>query len=227
MKGKFFEGWTRFEKGWLIISAILMVAVSIYFKDSVIGLASGLFGITSVVMAAKGKISTYYLGTIQIALYSVICFQSHFYGTLIMNIIFYLPMNVVGYRQWKNKRDDDGNVEAKKLTPKQLVIVVIGMALFVSIIGSVLTLLGGNSTYLDAFNMINTMLAMTLMVLRYSENWIFWLLGNIVSVAMWISVIGTPEFNGTMIIIYGTYLFNALYGYVNWMRLNVKQKKEA
>ena len=52
----FFSDWTMFEKCWLVLSAVTMVVLSLVWGDSLLALLSGLAGIISVVLCAKGKI---------------------------------------------------------------------------------------------------------------------------------------------------------------------------
>ena len=55
----YFKDWTMFEKSWLLISSVTMVVLSLMWGDSMIALLSGLAGIISVVLCAKGKIENY------------------------------------------------------------------------------------------------------------------------------------------------------------------------
>lgn len=76
----YFKDWTMFEKSWLLISSVTMVVLSLMWGDSMIALLSGLAGIISVVLCAKGKIENYAFGLFQAVTYAYICFQSHIYG---------------------------------------------------------------------------------------------------------------------------------------------------
>ncbi len=60
----FFSDWTLFEKCWLALSAVIMVVLSVVWGDSLLALLSGLAGIISVVLCAKGKILNYAFGLV-------------------------------------------------------------------------------------------------------------------------------------------------------------------
>ena len=68
-----------------------------------------------------------------------------------------------------------------------------------------MTMLDGASTVLSIF-------ASVLMVLRYSEQWFFWIVVDVITVALWCFA-GDP----IMIAMCSAYLVNAVYGYLMWL----------
>ena len=62
---EFFKGWSMFEKCWLVLSTVIMIVLSIIWGDNTLALISGISGILGVVLAAKGKVSTYVFATWQ------------------------------------------------------------------------------------------------------------------------------------------------------------------
>ena len=120
----YFKDWTMFEKSWLLISSVTMVVLSLMWGDSMIALLSGLAGIISVVLCAKGKIENYAFGLFQAVTYAYICFQSHIYGEVMYNILM-VPMIIIGIISWKkNMADGNGEVKARNLTAKGWVILI-------------------------------------------------------------------------------------------------------
>ncbi|MGL5693651.1 MAG: nicotinamide riboside transporter PnuC, partial [Peptostreptococcaceae bacterium] len=163
--------WTLFEKAWLIISTITMVGLSILWKDSMISLISGVTGIIGVVLCAKGKVSTYFYATINVALYAIICFQNGLYGEVMLNTLYFIPMNILGFFLWSKKKDDEGSVEAKSLTTKQVVLLFVGIGVAIALYYQLLKSLGGNLQLVDSITTITSIVALLLQVLRYKEQW--------------------------------------------------------
>lgn len=221
-KKSILNGWTLFEKTWLIASTIVMIALSLIWKDSLVALVSGVTGIIGVVLCAKGKISTYFFATINVALYAWICFENMLYGEVMLNTLYFIPMNILGFILWNKKKDEDGNVEAKALTKKGLVILFIGLALAIFAYYQLLKSLGGNLQLIDSITTVTSVVALILQVLRYKEQWLIWIIVNIVSIVMWIMLLSTPEGSITMIVMWSAYLMNSIYGYINWSKLNKK-----
>ena len=115
----FFKGWSKFELCWLVLSTVIMIVLSIIWGDNTLALISGITGILGVVLAAKGKVSTYFFATINVAIYSYLTFNNHLYGEFMLNAFYYIPMNFIGFYLWSRHKDEkSGEVEGKALTPK-------------------------------------------------------------------------------------------------------------
>lgn len=118
----FFKGWSKFELCWLVLSTVIMIVLSIIWGDNTLALISGITGILGVVLAAKGKVSTYFFATINVAIYAYLTFNNHLYGEFMLNAFYYIPMNFIGFYLWSRHKDEkSGEVEGKALTPKQIV----------------------------------------------------------------------------------------------------------
>ena len=182
----YFKDWTMFEKSWLLISSVTMVVLSLMWGDSMIALLSGLAGIISVVLCAKGKIENYAFGLFQAVTYAYICFQSHIYGEVMYNILM-VPMIIIGIISWKkNMADGNGEVKARNLTAKGWVILIVGSIAAVAGYSFILKLLDGEFALIDATSTILSVIATILMLARYSEQWVMWVIVNMVSVVLWV-----------------------------------------
>ena len=205
----FFKGWSKFELCWLVLSTVIMIVLSIIWGDNTLALISGITGILGVVLAAKGKVSTYFFATINVAIYAYLTFNNHLYGEFMLNAFYYIPMNFIGFYLWSRHKDEkSGEVEGKALTPKQIVI-----------------LLAATAALIDAMSTVFSVIALIMQVARYAEQWLLWIIVNIVSVIMWILLIGKDSSAVTMVVMWIAYLFNSIYGYYNWKKLAAKNSK--
>lgn len=216
----FFKGWSKFELCWLVLSTVIMIVLSIIWGDNTLALISGITGILGVVLAAKGKVSTYFFATINVAIYAYLTFNNHLYGEFMLNAFYYIPMNFIGFYLWSRHKDEkSGEVEGKALTPKQIVILLAATAVIVIIYWQILTHLGGQLALIDAMSTVFSVIALIMQVARYAEQWLLWIIVNIVSVIMWILLIGKDSSAVTMVVMWIAYLFNSIYGYYNWKNL--------
>ena len=109
----FFKGWSKFELCWLVLSTVIMIVLSIIWGDNTLALISGITGILGVVLAAKGKVSTYFFATINVAIYAYLTFNNHLYGEFMLNAFYYIPMNFIGFYLWSRHKDEkSGEVES-------------------------------------------------------------------------------------------------------------------
>ena len=221
MKTKnYFSDWSIFEISWLIISTLTMLILSIVWGDTPMALISGVTGIISVVLCAKGKISTYAFATINVGLYAIIAYQNRLFGEVMLNGFYYLPMNLVGFYMWRKQKNDEGTVIARRLTAKQIFLLVIGLVIAIVDYWRVLIALGGNLQLIDSTTTILSIVAFLLQIGRFTEQWILWMIINVFSIMMWTLLLGTPDGSVTMIIMFSAYLINGIYGYRNWLKLS-------
>ena len=221
MKTKnYFSDWTLFEISWLIISTLTMLTLSIIWGDSPMALISGVTGIISVVLCAKGKISTYAFACVNVGLYAIIAYQNRLFGEVMLNGFYYLPMNIVGFYMWRKQKDDAGTVIVRRLTPKQIILLIIGLLIAITAYWRVLVALGGILQLIDSITTVLSIVAFLLQIGRFMEQWILWMIINVFSITMWSLLLGTPEGSVTMIIMFSAYLINGVYGFRNWLKLS-------
>ena len=73
-------------------------------------------GIFCVVLCAKGKKSQYIWGLLNVIGYIIIAFFNKYYGEVMLNALYYLPSQFIGYYLWnKNSNEENGDVKGKKL----------------------------------------------------------------------------------------------------------------
>lgn len=214
-KQELFGGWKPFEAAWLLLFIAMQIGIYIYNPDSILGMVSGIAGIICNVFVSKGKISNYFFGLIFAYTYFYISLGANFLGEMNTTLYVYIPAQFIGYFLWKANMQKEQNstaVIAKALTVKGwiglLAFLIIGTLLFVEL----LNYYGGSSTGLDGLSTIIVIAAQVLMVLRYREQWLLWIVLNIISIALWAE-------NTSMYVMYSAYLLNSLYGYYNWSKL--------
>lgn len=221
IKNELWVGYTVFEKLFLISMLVLQIVVFIISPDTIIGIISGISGVISVVLCAKGKISFYYVGFVQTISYLYLAWTNKLYGEVIENI-FYLVTMVWGIFLWKKnmQKNDDGtsDVKAKKFTNLQWALSIILTIVSTFFVGMWLDSIGSNEAYLDAATNVMSIFAQLLMIWRFREQWIWWIVIDVICVVMW-ARIG----NWSMVAMYISWIINAAYGWYNWSKLNKMQ----
>lgn len=214
---EFMKGYSLFDRVFMVAMLALQIVVFIFNPDSLLGIIAGISGVISVVLCAKGKISFYFIGFIQTGTYLVLAWQNCFYGEVLENI-FYLVTMVWGIFVWKKNStvDADGgsHVEALKFTPLQWVLSIIGTIICTVTMGYWLTTIGSHQAYTDAATNILAIFAQILMVKRYREQWIWWLIIDVLCIKLW-AVAG----NWSMVAMYIAWTINCIYGWYNWTKL--------
>lgn len=219
---EFMRGYSTFDKLFMVAMLLVQIIVFCIVPDTLLGIIAGISGVISVVLCAKGKISFYFIGFIQTITYLFLSWQNCFYGEVMENI-FYLVTMIWGIFVWKknSKVDDKGSahVEALKFTPKMWVLSVLGTIICTSGMGYWLTTIGSHQAYTDAATNILAIFAQILMVKRYREQWIWWLVIDVLCIKLWF-VAG----NWSMVAMYVAWTINCIYGWYNWSRLEKENK---
>ncbi|MBQ7324391.1 MAG: nicotinamide mononucleotide transporter [Clostridia bacterium] len=219
---EFWIGYTLFEKLFMLSMLAVQIIVYCVAPDTVLGIIAGISGVISVVLCAKGKISFYFIGFVQTITYLFLAWENRFYGEVLENV-FYLVTMVWGIFIWKKNmnRNDDGSTEvaAKKFSLLQWIAAIVGTLAATVAMGFALDKIGSAQAYTDAATNVMAIFAQLLMVRRYREQWIWWLVIDILCVKMWF-VAG----NWSMVAMYIGWIANCIYGWVNWTRLEKKAK---
>lgn len=227
--GKLSE-WTLFERIWLLTFTVINISLFFVWQDTILGLISSLSGMLCVVLVAKGKISNYAFGVIQTTTYGYIAYTYGLYGESMLNLLFYFPVQFVGIYMWrKNKVNKENSVQGEDvavqfLTKKTALIVSIVCVLSIILYALFLKFIGGTSVGLDSATNVLSIAAQLLMLKRYAEQWIMWIVINLLSIIMWaVTLIAQGGNDWSMVVMWTAFLFNSIYGYINWKKMGKVQ----
>ena len=217
----FWTGYTTFEKVFLAAMVALQIIVFVITPDTPLAIIAGLFGVVSVVLCAKGKLRFYFIGFVQTISYLFLAWDARFYGEVIENLWYFVTM-IWGIFVWKanlvTNEDGTEDVAAKKFTPKQWALSIIGTVIATIAMGFALDKIGSAQAYTDAATNVMAIFAQILMVKRYREQWLWWLVIDVFCIKLW-----WVDGNWSMVAMYVAWTINCIYGWVNWSKLNMTQ----
>lgn len=211
---------------WFLIVGIISLNIvhSVLQKEiDLIGSIAGISGVICVVLAAKGNILNYLFGIINVALYAYISYKSKIYGDAVLNALYYVPMQFIGWFSWVKRREakDSVTVTAKRMNIGERITLFLFSAAMVLIVGYILAKFGDPQPYKDSATTVLSVIAMFLMVRTYVEQWSLWVLVNIISVVMWVIVyLKGGDHSMLMVIMWIFYLVNSINGWYTWIHLS-------
>jgi len=211
---------SAYEIIWFAIFLAVGIVLSIIWGDTLIGFAAFISGILCVLLAAKGSKWNYPIGIINCVTYAWVSYLAGLYGEAMLLMLFYFPMQFVGFYLWGRKTKDDGIVEMQKLSLIKTVFVFTISAVAVIIFGFFLSTLEGQATpYIDSFTSILSIIAAIMMAKRLREFWLVYVVVNIASVIMWAYQLASGNMDAvTMLVMWSAYLVNSVYGAVVWYK---------
>lgn len=214
------SGWKKWELMWLLVANGVIIALSIYWQESLIGILSATSGVMCVVLTGKGKRLAFVTGIVNTLLYAFISYQAGFYGETMLNALYYFPMQFYGLYVWNQHIDSETNeVSKKQMTPKGLGILAALIIVATMAYGYFLTAINGNLAYIDSFSTMVSIIAMIISIKRYAEQWILWIAVNTVTIFMWSYAffVQGGESVATLLM-WCVYLINAIIMYVKWKK---------
>lgn len=197
----------------------------------VIGSLAGITGVLCVVLVAKGSIWNYLFGLVNVSLYAYISYKSSLYGDAALNAFYYLPMQFIGWWQWRRRgaalsqeesaSGDAGQVKARRFSARQRLMLGLGCAVAVVAVGFLLKHLGDPQPFKDSTTTVLSIVAQALMALAFMEQWFLWIITNVVSVVMWSICVSRGDMHaGVMVIMWVFYLLNSINGLRVWLKLS-------
>ena len=220
LKREMWDGFSINEKLFMWGMVLLQILVYIVAPDSWYGVVAGIAGCISVVLTAKGRWMMYPIGFIQNFTYTVLAFQNMFYGEVIEQV-FYIVTMIWGMVAWARNMhtNEDGtqDVNTRKFGLAEWLFTIVGVAIGTWLFGRTLVTMGAAQPYTDAATNVMALFAQILMVKRYREQWVLWLLIDVFCIKMW-WVAG----NWSMVAMYVAWTANCIYGWYNWTKLNKK-----
>ena len=209
---EFIEGRNINEHLFMLIGIFLQLIAWYITNDSLVSLISGVTGIISVILCSQRKISFYFFGFIQLGTYMYLAWQQRFYGELIENV-FYIITMLIGIVVWlKNYNTEEQIVESKRLSDRLFYIICSIMVFICILFGYYMKYFTDNTQpFMDSFSTVPAFIAQTLLMLRYREQWIFWIIIDVVSIFMWMFAD-----NWIMVIQFIFWTMNCIYGYRKW-----------
>lgn len=218
---------------WFLIAGVIVsnIVYSVMTGTlDVIGSLAGITGVLCVVLVAKGSIWNYLFGLVNVSLYAYISYKASLYGDAGLNALYYLPMQFVGWWQWRRRgaavseAETGGKgvqVKARRFNWKQRTVLALSCAAAVVTMGFVLKELGDPQPFKDSATTVLSIVAQALMALAFMEQWALWIITNVISVAMWSICVARGEAHaGVMVIMWVFYLLNSINGLRVWLKLS-------
>lgn len=223
-KSKFYSTLAPFDYFLIVgVVACSVIYSSLSGEWDVLGMVAAVAGLVNVVLCAKGSIVNYLFGLVNVSLYAYISLKSQLYGDFALNALYYIPMQFIGFFSWRKRGnvENSNQVEGRRLTWKQRAIWGGGTLLTTAIGAIVLAKVGDPYPVKDAITTIVSIIAMLLMVNAYMEQWILWILVNLVSVYIWLQfTIAQEPHAALMLIMWLFYTANSINGYRIWLKLS-------
>jgi nicotinamide mononucleotide transporter len=187
-----------------------------FVVDIVLEFIAVFLGILSVVYAKMNKIAVYPTGMISTGIFVYLLFQFELFGDMIINAYFFF-MSIYGWYYWSHKNNGENVNKVSYGSTNDYII-----SLFIFLISLILisniyksfNLFTFWTAYVDTITTGIFFVAMWLMARRKIESWIFWIIGDIISIPLYF-------YKGLAITTIQYFIFTmiAIMGYISWKKI--------
>lgn len=187
--------------------------------DIVLEIIAILFGLASVLFAKKNNILVYPTGIISTIIFVYLLNKWGLVGDMLING-YYTTMSIYGWYIWTRKTENKPEYPIAKTTKKEFyygIIIFLITVLFVVLVYKYFDKFTNWTAYVDTFTTGVFFVGMWLMAKRKIENWLLWIIGDLVSVPLYFH----KGYTFTSIQ-YAIFTIIAIYGYLEWKKNLVK-----
>ena len=173
------------------------------------------FGIISVIFAKKENILVYPTGIICTVITVYLLYKAQYFGDMMMNI-YYSLMSIYGWWNWSRIENDKYLLKITRFSKNDLGLTVFLFLLTITITYAVYTF---NLTeikipnYIDIFTSGIFFTAMWLMANKKLESWVFWIIGDVITVPLY-----AYRGLGMLSLQYIIFTILAIQGYLEWKK---------
>ena len=175
-----------------------------------------IMNISSVVYAKRNNILVYPTGLIGTGIFVYILLNFSLLGDTIINGYFF-SMSIYGWYFWSRKKDEIfinqvSNINRNEI--KYLFILAVSSLIFIYFVYDYFDKWNNWTAYVDNITTAIFFVAMWLMARRKIESWIFWIIGDLITVPLYF-------YKGLTIssIQYIIFLILAVIGYISWKKI--------
>jgi len=174
-----------------------------------------IFGFLSVLYSKQNNILVYPTGIISTMIFVYLLWQWELLGDM-MIYAYYFSMRIYGWYIWTRKVDDEHFTPITNTTKKenwQSLFIFIATLIFVFAVYEYFDKWTNWTAYVDTFTTAIFFVGMWQMAKRKIENWIFWIIGDIISVPLYF-------YKGLTLTALQYFVFTiiAIYGYKAWQK---------
>jgi len=215
---------------WVMFLAMIFIGGYYILTDTthpmwylIVNYICSIMGICCIFLCAHASWVNWIFGIINTSLYVVILAYNHVFGTMTLELFYYLPINIIGFVMWRKNIDkkDIDKCKTRIMNWKLRIIMTIIVILTASICHYVLVKVGGKTAWFDAFVVAVGLNAMFYEVKRYADQYYLWIIADLIAVVQWFMLADLIMLTKKSI-----YLVMAIIGLFNWRKMQKERNLE-
>lgn len=212
---------------WLSSVTLILISFFIFDRENYMTIFASLIGVTSLIFSAKGNPFGQLLMIVFSLLYGIISYTFSYYGEMVTYIGMTLPMAVFALVSWLRNPYNGNKAEVKVNTISRIEIVLMW-----ALTGLITLIFYFILKYFNTANLVPSTISVTTsfiavyltfrrspyFALAYASN-------DIVLIVLWVMASVSDIRYISVVVCFIAFLFNDIYGYVNWQKMKIRQNK--
>lgn len=212
---------------WLSSVTLILISFFIFDRENYMTIFASLIGVTSLIFSAKGNPFGQLLMIIFSLFYGIISYTFSYYGEMVTYIGMTLPMAVFALVSWLRNPYNGNKAEVKVNTISRIEIVLMW-----ALTGLITLIFYFILKYFNTANLVPSTISVTTsfiavyltfrrspyFALAYASN-------DIVLIVLWVMASVSDIRYISVVVCFIAFLFNDIYGYVNWQKMKIRQNK--
>ena len=223
-----FKELTKFEKC-LWITSVVVVIGSFALSDGgdVLTLIASLIGVTALIFVAKGFVLGQVMTVVFAVFYGIISFHFRYYGEMLTYLCMTSPIALATVFEWlRHPYKKSAEVEVKNMTKKQVAVMLFFSVVVTVVFYFILKALGNANLLFSTTSVTTSFLASYMTFMRSPYYAIGYSANDIVLIILWIMASIENISYLPMIACFVMFLANDLYGFINWRKMEKRQKAD-
>lgn len=215
----------KFERTLWLCSIILLTAAFILNPNKdVLNYVATLTGVTSLILNAKGDALGQVLTVLFSIFYGIISYHFHYYGEMITYLGMTAPIAALSVITWLKNPYSEREVRVSHMNGKKWTVLVILAVLVTWGFYHMLRYFDTPNLFFSTLSITTSFVAASLTMLRSPYYAIAYSLNDIVLIVLWVLATLEDPVYYSMILCFGIFLVNDLYGFYSWRRMRKRQE---
>lgn len=205
--------------GTMLLLTAFMIAVAIYTSSTALEIAATLTGLLSVWLTAREQIWAWPIGLVNVGCFFYMFWDVRLYADMTLQVFFF-ALSVYGWIYWLRNRAGRKVRPTRRISLRSAGILLVLLIVVTSLWGYLLEAYTDASIpYADAFIATLSLIAQFLLSSKYLENWLCWIMVDILSIGMY-----SYKDLHALAFLYVIFLGIAAAGYVSWRKEHAQQQ---
>lgn len=211
---------------WSFSVLSIIISFIVFDRSNYLTLCASLIGVTSLIFCAKGNPFGQILMIIFSIIYGIISYSFSYFGEMITYLGMTLPMSVFALVSWLRNpyKESKSEVAVAKLKKKDIPLIIISALVVTIAFYFILKHFNTANLLPSTFSVTTSFIAAFLTYKRSPFFALAYATNDIVLIVLWVLATKEDISYISVIICFIVFLFNDLYGFSNWLRMQKRQQ---